>query len=195
MFIRLCALCTLLVVGRAAAQTPDRFANLSEIQLDSLYGPLIYLMRTEERGIYPGLSLAGKREFLRHFWAQRNPAPGSPANAAEVTFRKRLGEGNQKFHVVGGAGAGEVPGWRTDRGRVYLEVGPPDIVLNRRDPGPSRPFEVWKYTRGKFRKYCFVDLTRFGNYVLVYSSDPHEARRPEWRDLLDDDAYADIVRF
>lgn len=194
-----CALVGLVaVVSGAAGQAdsggpPDRFSTLSEAQLDSLYGPLVYLMQPDERGIYPELPVSGKRDFLRHFWAQRDPTPGKPKNTAEETFNARIAEVNRKFRE---GGASEVPGWRTDRGRVYLEYGPPDIVLSRRGPGVTPPFEVWKYSRGKVRhKYCFVDLTRFGNYVLIFSNDPREPSRPDWETLLGGDAYEDAVRF
>ena len=187
-----------MAVGPAAqaqadsSRAPDRVANFSEVQLDSLYGPLLYLMQPDERGVYPALSLAGKREFLRRFWAQRDPTPGTPKNEAEETFNARIAAVNRKFRE---GGTSDVPGWRTDRGRIYLQYGPADITLGRHGPGVAVPFEVWKYTRGKFRKYCFVDLTGFGNYVLVYSTDPAEPSRPEWRVLLGDEYAADVLRF
>src|SRR2546425_7059484 len=56
-----------------AARPTDRFASLWEGQLDSLYAPLIYLMSEDEQGIYPSLTLEGKRSFLRKFWARRDP--------------------------------------------------------------------------------------------------------------------------
>lgn len=194
-----CLICLLLAPCGAGAQTlgvspssGDQLSGASELQLDSLYGPLLYLMRPDERGIYPELSLKGKRDFLRRFWAQRDPTPGTPKNEAEDTFDLRIAEVNRKFRVTG---TDTIPGWRTDRGRVYLEYGPPDIVLTRRLPGPNPPYEVWKYMRGKLRKYCFVDVTRFGAYVLVYSSDPAEPTRSDWRELVGDNAYIEVMRF
>ena len=184
-------------IGRSqadSATTPDPFLRAIEAELDSMYGPLVYLMRPEQRGVYPSLSVAGKRQFLRRFWAERDPTRGTPRNEAEEAFNKRIAVVNRKFHERGEGGGG-VPGWRTDRGRIYLEYGPPDITLSRRGPGRTPPFEVWKYTRGKPRKYCFVDVTRFGNYALVYSTDPREPSRPDWRQLLDDQAYEETLRF
>ena len=58
-----------------AARPLDRFESLSEGQLDSLYAPLIYLMAEDDQGIYPSLTLDGKRTFLRKFWARRDPTP------------------------------------------------------------------------------------------------------------------------
>jgi len=189
----------LLTAGPAAhaqANSPsrDRFEFAAEAQLDSLYAPLVYLMREDERGTYPSLSVVEKREFLRAFWARRDPTPRTPKNEAEEQFNARIAAVNQKFAEHGTT---EVPGWRTDRGRVYLEYGPPDITLSRRGSGVTLPFSVWKYTRGnkRPRKYCFVDITGFGTFVLVYSNDPREPSRWDWRQLLGDDGYADALQF
>ncbi len=175
------------------APPADRFANLAEGQLDSVYGPVAYLMRPDERGIYPGLTVAGKRTFLRQFWARRDPTPGTPRNEAEETFNARIAVVNRKFRE---RGTDNVPGWRTDRGRIFLEYGAPDITLGRRGPGVAVPFDVWKYTRtSKVRKYCFVDLTGFGNYVLVYSNDPAEPSRPQWEVLMGEEYVDEVLRF
>jgi GWxTD domain-containing protein len=179
----------------AQANSParDRFGIATEAQLDSLYAPLVYLMQEDEQGTYPSLSVPEKRAFLRRFWARRDPSPGTPKNEAEETFKARIRVVNRKFAEHGTT---EIPGWRTDRGRVYLEYGPPDITLSRRGPAGTLPFTVWKYTQEKRqRKYCFVDITRFGNYVLVYSNDPREPSRSDWRQLLGDDGYADALDF
>ncbi len=177
-----------------AARARDRFETASEIQLDSLYGPVVYLMFEDEQGTYPSLTEPEKREYLRRFWARRDPTPNTPKNEALEQYTARIGAVNKKFSE---GGAGDVPGWRTDRGRIYLEYGPPDITLTRRGLGLNLPFTVWKYTQGdkRPRKYCFVDITGFGNYVLVYSNDPREPSRANWRQLLGNDAYADALDF
>ena len=185
----LCSAFILLLPGTGWAQ---RYSAASEGQLDSLYGPLMYLMRQEQRGIYPSLSLDAKREFLERFWAGRDPTPGTPRNEAQETFNRRIAEVNRKFHE---RGTSDVPGWRTDRGRIYLARGAPDIVLSRRGPGPGLPFEAWRYTQRAFRKYLFLDLTRFGNYVLVYSTDQGEPSRPGWRLLVSEEVAEEVMGF
>jgi GWxTD domain-containing protein len=179
--------------ARAGADSPvDRFGPAGEALLDSLYAPLIYLMADAERGIYPTLAADGKRRFLRAFWARRDPTPGTPRNEAEEDFYERIAQANRRFRE---GGAGQIPGWRTDRGRIFLKYGDPDEVLSRPQPGFTLPFEVWKYTRGKLRKFCFMDLTRFGNYSLIYTNDITEASRPNWRELLGADAWDEVLRF
>ncbi len=179
--------------ARERADLPaDRFGPAGEALLDSLYAPLIYLMTDAERGIYPTLTPDGKRRFLRAFWVRRDPTPGTLHNELEDDFYERIAEANRRFREGGGA---RIPGWRTDRGRIFLKYGDPDEVLSRPLPGSTLPYEVWKYTRGKLRKFCFMDLTRFGNYSLIYTNDLTEASRPNWRELLGSEAWDEVLRF
>lgn len=179
--------------ARERAELPvDRFGPAGEALLDSLYAPLIYLMTDAERGIYPTLTPDGKRRFLRAFWARRDPTPGTPSNELEDDFYRRIADANRRFRE---GGAARIPGWRTDRGRVFLKYGDPDEVLSRPQPGSTLPYEVWKYTRGKLRKFCFMDLTRFGNYSLIYTNELTELSRPNWRELLGSEAWDEVWRF
>ena len=88
----------------------DRIAAANEAVLDSLYAPLVYIMLESERGIYPGLQLAAKRDFLRMFWVKRDPTPGTPRNEAEDAFNERIAFVNKKFSE---GGSMPVPGWRS----------------------------------------------------------------------------------
>jgi len=170
----------------------DVFAGMSEARLDTTYLPLVYLMTAEEQGSYPSLTLEGKRRWLRLFWEKRDPTAGTPRNEAQEDFYARMAEANRRFREGGSA---QIPGWRTDRGRVFINYGPPDEVLNRPQAGSSRPFEVWKYTRVRALKYVFLDQTLFGNYVLIWTNDRREPSRPNWQDLLGAEAVTEVERF
>jgi GWxTD domain-containing protein len=170
----------------------DMYAQLSEAQLDTLYGPLVYLMTSDEMGIYSTLTVQGKRDFLRRFWAKRDPTPGTPDNEVRAAFYKRINDANVRFRE---GGAAEIPGWRTDRGRIFIKYGPPDDVLQRPQAGNTRPYEVWKYTRNRALKYVFLDQTEFGNYVLIWTDDRREPSRPNWQSLLGPEAVQDVERF
>jgi len=170
----------------------DTFARASAAELDSLYGPLVYLMTAAEHGVYRSLSLAERRAFLRTFWSRRDPTPGTPGNPALETFYGRVRRANRQF-TEGGATA--IPGWRTDRGRVYIRYGRPDQVLSRPRPGSTNPYEVWKYTWGQPRKYVFFDVTRFGNFTLIWTDDLSELGKPDWKALLGGEALEDVLRF
>lgn len=175
-----------------AAVPADVLDQSGEAALDSLYAPLVYLMRDDERGSYAGLDVSGKREYLRRFWERRDPTPGTPRNEAREDYYDRIRVANREFRE---GGAAEIPGWRTDRGRIFIRYGPPDDVLRQPQPPSSPPYEAWKYTRGRRLKFVFVDLTRFGNYTLVYTTDIHEPSRPGWWDLLGSRATEEVLRF
>jgi GWxTD domain-containing protein len=171
---------------------PDPFGTVSEAKLDSLYGPLINLMRADERGRYGGLAVDGKRTYLRQFWQRRDPTPETPRNEAMESFYARVTTVNRMFRE---GGAAEIPGWRTDRGRIYLRYGAPDAVLSRPQPPATNPYEVWRYERRRALKFVFFDLTRFGNYSLIWTNDRFESSRPDWRLLLGPAALEDVARF
>lgn len=172
--------------------TRDVFAAMTEAQLDTLYLPLVYLMTSDEQGLYPGLTLEGKRSWIRQFWQKRDPTAGTPRNEAQEDFYRRIAEANRRFRE---GGAAEIPGWRTDRGRIFIRYGPPDEELNRPQAGSTRPYVVWKYSRGRALKYVFLDQTLFGNYALIWTDDRREPSRPNWQELLGPEAVIEVERF
>ncbi len=178
----------------ADAGTHDTFSVGTEAGLDSMYAPLIYLMNAPEQGQYSMLSVDAKRRWLRDFWSRRDPTPGTARNERLERFYRLVTDANSKFRE---GGLSAIPGWRTDRGRIYIMYGPPDEVLDRRSNNEQRslPYEVWKYTRDRSLKYVFADLTRFGNFDLVYTNDRRERSRPDWQDLLGPNAVQDVEQF
>jgi len=175
--------------GRDAS---DSLAGLTEVELDSMYAPLVYLMGPEERGIYPPLTVEGKRAYLRQFWAKRDPTPGTARNEFREVFYRTVADADQRFHEGGASG---VPGWRTDRGRIFIRYGAPDEVLDRVQAGSSRPYQVWKYTGRKAHKFIFLDTSLLGNYELIWTDERREPSRPDWQELLGPEALDDAQRF
>jgi GWxTD domain-containing protein len=171
----------------AAAPAGDMIERLTEAGLDSLYGPVQYLLEDSERGTYPNLSPAGKRRFLRQVFRRRNPAA---ADTAIAEFLRLVAYVNSTFRE---SGVGSVSGWATDRGRIYLRNGRPDEVLRRPSAAP-RPYEVWKYTRGRVRYYLFWDRTGLGNYELVGTNDVREPNTP-WEVRLGRHNSQDVMEF
>jgi GWxTD domain-containing protein len=177
----------------AAAVAPDDpFAGFSEARLDSLYGPteLIQDARTEG-GIYGNLSVEGKRRFLREFWSHRNPTPGNATNQAMLDFYHLVAYANSAFHV---SRVAALPGWRTDRGRIYLRHGRPDEMLQRPVASP-RAYEAWRYTRDRGYWYVFVDRNGMGDYTLIATNDRREPGLPSWEGILGGEGTNDVKRF
>jgi GWxTD domain-containing protein len=170
----------------------DPFAAMVESQLDSLYAPLVYVMESDERGIYEGLSVDGKRNYMRQFWEKRDPTPGTPANEYYAAYYQSFDEANRRFRL---SGAGRVDGWRTDRGRIFLKRGEPEETLRRPMSGDTPPYEAWKYTRPRPLKYVFLDQSGLGDYRLIYTDDRTETSRADWQEQLGQQAVEDVLRF
>jgi GWxTD domain-containing protein len=164
----------------------DRFSGLDEARLDSLSAPLVYLAEGGELDLYSGLTVEGKRRFLRDFWRRRDSTAVSPG-----AFYARIAEANRRFRE---GGAAEIPGWRTDRGRIFILHGEPDDMLRRPSTGSAPPWEAWKYTRTRPLKYVFLDQA-IGNYNLIYTNDIRERSFPNWDSILGPDAVRDIQNF
>jgi GWxTD domain-containing protein len=183
---------TEVAIAEAFGQSADVFAPLTEDQLDTLYRPLVYLMEAGEKGIYEGLSVEGKRNYLRQFWGRRDPSPDTPGNEFQDQFYRLIARATDLYRE---GGAADVPGWRTDRGRIYVRYGEPDEMLRRPQSGPTNPYEAWKFTRGRLRKFVFYDETGLGNYALIWSNETTEPGRANWRDLLGAEGVQDVERF
>ena len=169
----------------------DPFAGASEVQLDSMYAPLVYLLEPREQGVYDRLGIEGKRRFLQDFWRSRDPTHGTGVNRAMVQFYRSVTAANELFRE---GGAGQIPGWRTDRGRIYLKYGRWDDLLQRPMAVP-RPYEVWKYTRDRGRYYVFLDQSGFGHYVLIGTNDRREPGLQNWQGILEGENYMDVAHF
>jgi GWxTD domain-containing protein len=178
--------------AQTSGAAADMFAQLTEAKADTLYAPLFYLAPMSELNVYRGLTLEGKRRFLREFWRQRDPTPGTPENELQAAFYQRLAEANRRFRE---GGAAEIPGWRTDRGKILILRGEPDEIMRRPSNGPSNPWEAWRYTRPRPLKYVFYDQTRLGNYQMIYTDDRNERSMPGWERLVGQDAVEEIARF
>jgi GWxTD domain-containing protein len=176
---------TAATLAGTALGAEDVFAVKTEAGLDSAYATLAYLINSQESGEYSGLTVDGKRRWLRDFWARRGPA-------LRDQYYARVNEANTRFREGGAAGSA---GWRSDRGRIFILYGPPDEQLDRRNSGTTSPYQVWKYTQNRNLKYVFMDLTRFGNFTLIYTNDRREQSRPDWMDLLGTDGVTDVNNF
>ena len=157
-------------------------------ELDSQYKKwlnedVIYIITPEERNAFLHLSTNEEREqFIEAFWQRRNPDPDSPENTFKEEHYRRIAYANEHY-------ASGIPGWKTDRGRIYIMWGPPDEIDSHPTGGtydrPSskaaaRPRRIrlktgataiWKAI-GENVELEFVDPTSTGEYHLTM--DPSE---------------------
>src|SRR5437870_981659 len=96
---------------------------LSEAWAD---GPVRHLLSAEERRSFSQLSdPVSRSEFVTSFWKARDPKPETPENEFRKEFEKRVAFADSHFTQ------GEVRGSLTDRGMVFLLLGPPTYVGRR----------------------------------------------------------------
>jgi GWxTD domain-containing protein len=123
-----------------------------------------------------------KRRFLARFWSRvPDPVPATPKHELLEEYSSRVDHVSREY-VEKDIGRSAV---RTDRGRIYMKYGPPDL----KQPMPltgSRAVEVWKYTRTRNLKFAFLDETGFSNYNLIYTTDPTEVSLADWTDRVRD---------
>jgi GWxTD domain-containing protein len=170
------------------------FKGMNEKELAAAKAPLFLVAEPGELSSYTKeLSLQAKRRFLTEFWRKRDPDPQTPENETRQRFYDAVAYADKAYGERGRAG---VPGWKTDRGRIYVRNGAPDETLDRTRAGRSVPYEVWRIRRGKDRYYVFADRSNgLGLYQLIHSNDRKEIGLPNWQEIVRQEAVLDIGRF
>jgi GWxTD domain-containing protein len=134
-----------------------------------------YIITDQERKAFKNLTNDEEREaFIEAFWQRRNPNPDSPENEFREEHYRRIAYANEHF-------AAGKPGWKTDRGRIYIMWGAPDDIESHPSGGAYErpydegggetetfPFEVWHYRYlegvGENVDLEFVDTCMCGDY-------------------------------
>ncbi|MGA7107876.1 MAG: GWxTD domain-containing protein [Terracidiphilus sp.] len=134
-----------------------------------------YIISDEERKAFRNLSNDEERDsFIEQFWLRRNPNPDSPDNEFREEHYRRIAYANEHY-------AAGKPGWKTDRGHIYIAFGPPDSTDSHPSGGSYQrpmdegggetstfPFEVWHYRYlegiGENIDIEFVDTCMCGDY-------------------------------
>lgn len=147
-----------------------------------------YIITREEKKAFDALTTDEEREnFIEQFWRRRDPNPDTEENEFRDEYYERIAYANEHF-------ASGIPGWKTDRGRIYITWGKPDSVESHPSGGaydrPSYegggstttyPFEVWFYRHldnvGEGIEIEFVDPTGTGEYRLARDANEKDALR------------------
>jgi GWxTD domain-containing protein len=110
-----------------------------------------YIITDEERKAFKRLSTDDEREeFIEQFWLRRDPTPDTEENEYKEEHYRRIAYANERF-------ASGIPGWKADRGRIYIVYGPPDEIDDHSSGGTyDRPIEEGGGTTSTFP---FVDWT------------------------------------
>src|SRR5467141_1378713 len=157
-------------------------------ELDSPYKQWLtedvtYIISPDERNAFLQLDTNEEREqFIEQFWLRRSSNPDLPENDFKEEHYRRIAYANEHY-------ASGIPGWKTDRGRMYIMWGPADEVESHPTGGTyDRPMEEgggststypwetwrWRYLEGIGENIIleFVDPSGSGEYHLTM--DPSE---------------------
>src|SRR5712672_2566550 len=145
-----------------------------------------YIITDEERGVFKRLQTDEEREqFIEAFWLRRDPTPDSVENEFKEEHYRRIAYTNENF-------ASGIPGWKTDRGRIYITYGPPDEKETHPSGGTYErppeegggststfPFEQWRYRYiegvGQEVIIEFVDTCMCGDYHMTIDRSEKDA--------------------
>jgi len=137
-----------------------------------------YIMTDTERQVFSALSVPPEKlAFIDSFWQRRDPSPGTPENEFRDQYAARFAHANAQFRTAR-------PGWKTDRGRIYILLGPPTYI-DRNPMGRSsmeRPSEVWTYMNlhhpdlPSSLEIRFVDFYGTGDLEIVSDLDAANLR-------------------
>jgi GWxTD domain-containing protein len=145
-----------------------------------------YIITDEERAAFKQLSNDEERDnFIEAFWQRRDPTPDTEENEYKEEHYQRIAYSNEHF-------AAGVPGWRTDRGRIYIVFGKPDEIESHPSGGSYErpmeegggetstfPFEQWRYRYiegiGQEVIIEFVDTCMCGEYHMTMDRSEKDA--------------------
>ena len=151
-----------------------------------LENDVAYIITKEEQRAFKALQTDEEREnFIENFWRRRDPDPDTEENEYREEYYERIAYANEKF-------TSGIPGWKTDRGRIYITWGKPDGVESHPTGGsyerPSwegggststYPFETWFYRHldgvGDGIEIEFVDPTGSGEYRIARDASDKDA--------------------
>lgn len=128
---------------------------------------VVYLITPVEKDVFLALQSDRERDlFIKAFWKQRDPTPGTKANEFQEEHYRRLQYVNRIFRTAG------KPGWRTDRGKAYIILGEPKDIRVFRGSDAYYPAELWSYQGIKYPGLppafylLFFQKSRVGDFVL-----------------------------
>jgi GWxTD domain-containing protein len=155
---------------------PTRYKKWSE-------NDVVYIITDAEKKAFHELATDEERDyFMKQFWERRDPTPGTAENEMQEEHYRRIDYANAHYSST-------VPGWKTDRGRIYIQYGPPDEIESHPSGGQyarpasegggeteTYPFEQWRYRFidgvGRDVIIEFVDKNGTGDYRMTM--DPNE---------------------
>ncbi len=172
----------------------EKFHQQKELRAEIKEGPykkwlnedVLWIITDEEAQAFKHLANDEERDaFIENFWLRRNPNPDSPDNEFKEQHYQRIAYANEHF-------AAGKPGWKTDRGHIYIAFGKPDNIESHPSGGQYQrpmeegggststfPFETWHYRYlegiGDNIDLEFVDSCMCGDYHMTIDRSEKDA--------------------
>jgi GWxTD domain-containing protein len=128
--------------------------------LDKAIAQLVYIASSSEKNYIE--SAPTKDEKIKRyleFWKKKNPNPAEEDNRVFDEYYRRINYANENFSHYN-------EGWRTDRGMVYITLGPPSNIDRHPFDYDAKPYEIWEYYEMN-QQFVFMDENGFGDYRLI----------------------------
>ena len=147
---------------------------------------VVYIISDEERKAFKQLSNDEERDqFIEAFWQRRDPTPDTEENEFKEEHYRRIEYANEHY-------AAGIPGWKSDRGQMYIKFGPADEIESHPSGGTYErptdegggetstfPFEQWRYRYiegiGQEVIIEFVDTCMCGEYHMTMDRSEKDA--------------------
>jgi len=155
------------------AQTDPDF--LEVVDADSAEKWMRYILTRDEYRQMRRLNTEGKRQFLREYWQNRDRLEPGAGNR----YFARILEANRRYSYLGR------PGWKTDRGRVFILYGECDRTHHNYAMPGTVDHEIWEYNQLEGGVlFVFADMQGFGDLDLVHSTKRGEIYNTNWEKEL-----------
>jgi GWxTD domain-containing protein len=173
-----CVLIIALLLPVAAAGQKEEERQTGKYYDKWLNQDVVYIITDEEREVFSKLSTPEEKDtFIDQFWQRRIASAKQEGNDFREEHYRRIAYANAKF-------ASGIPGWKTDRGRIYIMFGKPEEVEDHAGGGNyvrpiyegggstnTYPFQIWRYRHiegvGDDVEIEFVDQSWTGLYRMV----------------------------
>lgn len=165
-----------MVVERNMDALSTEFAGVTEELLDEMRQQVEYIIASDEKETYKTVKTSEqKRNFFERFWATRG------GTSAQRAYMNKIQEANRRFSH------GSTPGYKTDKGRIFIKYGEPQNIERENSSSNQKPYEIWQYenlpTQGNVI-FIFADRMGFGRYELIHSTAIGEVHNQNWQQIV-----------
>ena len=126
-------------------------------EIDEVIGVMRYVLPYSEYKQLKGKDESEKWEAINTYWKEKDPTPETTENELLSELNDRVKFSNKNFSIL-------MHGWRSDRGRIYIIYGEPQMVDESSQDNRGYNYQKWVYANGK--EFLFIDRSMSGDYTL-----------------------------